>query len=325
VNVSVSAGQQWSVSVFPANPSTSWLTVFPSSGTGPGTVNVSASAAGLAPGLYLATLVFQSTNAVPQYYNTYLYFTVGAPQITQVINSATLTDSTTAITANTPISPGLIFTLRGTGLGPVQPEYYYVDDNGNVATDNYGIQVLVNGVACPLLYVQQGQINAIAPYELAGNIGQTVNVQVVNNGVNGSSFPVQIAATAPGIFSLGGNQAAAQNLPSYATNGSSAPAPRGSTIVIYGSGEGQLNPAGVDGSFANQTSLAAFPRPVAPVQVIFNGNVSGAISYAGTVPGSFEGFFQVDVQVPTNIPPGKTSVVLVVGGQQSVAQNIVVQ
>ena len=325
VNVNVSTGQQWSVSVFPANPSTTWLTIYPSSGTGPGTVNVSASSAGLAPGLYLATLVFQSTNAVPQYYNTYLYFTVGAPQITQVINSATLTDSTTPITANTPISPGLIFTLRGTGLGPVQPEYYYVDDNGNVATDNYGIEVFVNGYACPLLYIQQGQINAIAPYEIAGNVGQTVTVQVVNNGVKGNTFPVQVVATAPGMFSLGGNQAAAQDLPSYATNGPNAPAPRGSTIVIYGSGEGQLNPAGVDGSFANQTSLAAFPRPIAPVQVIFDGNVSGAVSYAGTVPGSFEGFFQVDVQVPTNIPPGVTSVVLVVGGQQSVAQNIVVQ
>jgi uncharacterized protein (TIGR03437 family) len=53
--------------------------------------------------------------------------------------------------------------------------------------------------------------------------------------------------------------------------------------------------------------------------------VSGNVTYSGTVPGSFEGFFQVDVQVPTNIPPGITSVVLVVGGQQSVAQNIVVQ
>jgi uncharacterized protein (TIGR03437 family) len=88
---------------------------------------------------------------------------------------------------------------------------------------------------------------------------------------------------------------------------------------------GQLNPAGVDGSFPNQTSLAAFPRPTAQVQVLFNGSVSGNITYAGTVPGSFEGVFQVAVQVPASIPPGITSVVLVVGGQQSVSQNIVVQ
>jgi uncharacterized protein (TIGR03437 family) len=248
---------------------------------------------------------------------------VGSAQISQVVNSATLTDNST--TASTPISPGLIFTLRGTGLGPVQPLYSYVDENGDVATDNYGVEVYVNGYPCPLLYVGQGQINAIAPYEIAGNVGQTVNVQVVDNGVSGNVFKATVAATAPGIFSLGGNQGAVQNLPSYATNGPGSPAPRGSTIVIYGSGEGQLTPPGVDGSFANQTSIAALPRPVAPVEVIFNGSVQGTITYAGTVPGSFEGFFQVDVVVTTNIPPGTASVVLVVGGQQSVPQNIVVQ
>lgn len=69
LQVSVPTGQQWTLSVFPANQRTSWLTVSPLSGTGPATVTVKASGAGLANGEYAATLVVQSVNTMPQFVN----------------------------------------------------------------------------------------------------------------------------------------------------------------------------------------------------------------------------------------------------------------
>ena len=125
-------------------------------------------------------------------------------------------------------------------------------------------------------------------------------------------------STAPGIFNLGNNQAAIRNADG-SINGPGNGASRGSTVAIYATGEGQLNPPGVDGSLALETTLATLPHPVGQVGVSFNGiNVNASsIAYAGTVPTSFEGFFQINVQVPTNLPSGNVQVVFSVNGVAS--------
>ena len=179
VNISVQPGQAWTVSTFPNNRTASWLVVFPLSGTGSQTVNISASAAGLAPGVYQATLVFQSTLALPEAYFVEINFVVGTPNVTQFLNGATITD--------TGISPGLIFAVRGTGLGPQFGENYFITQSDLVTNNIAGMQVYVDGFLSPLLYVSQTQINAIAPYEIASKIGQRVSIQVVNNGVVGNT------------------------------------------------------------------------------------------------------------------------------------------
>ncbi|GEM_PF-2165156 len=74
VSINATAGLQWSVSILPTNRASSWLSVYPLSGTGPGTVTVTATrnppgSAALAAGVYSATLAFQAVNAVPQYIN----------------------------------------------------------------------------------------------------------------------------------------------------------------------------------------------------------------------------------------------------------------
>ena len=50
------AQQPWTVHIFPDNVTTSWLTVSPLSGSGPAQLNLTASAAGLANGVYNATV-----------------------------------------------------------------------------------------------------------------------------------------------------------------------------------------------------------------------------------------------------------------------------
>ena len=218
------------------------------------------------------------------------------------------------------MSPGLIFTLFGTGLGPDTGQTLQLDANGNVASNLSGIQVMVNGTAAPLLYVGQGQINAVAPYEIAGSGNATI--QVLNNGVQSATSASNVVAAAPAIFSLGNGQGAILNQDGT-VNGPSNPAARGSVVSIYGTGEGQTNPPGVDGAIANE-SLAGLPRPVAPFSLTIGGQTA-QYTYAGTAPQSFAGFFQVNAVIPANVASGNAAVVLKVGSAQSQPLNVVVQ
>jgi uncharacterized protein (TIGR03437 family) len=314
VGVKVNSGQPWSVTVFPSNRASNWLTAYPLSGTGPATVNFSALGSGLANGLYQATLIFQSVNALPESIAVTINFVVGTPQISSIVNGASLT--------NTGLSPGLIFTLFGSGMGPTQGQTLQVDDADQIITDLSGVQVLVGGAFAPILYLGQNQINAVAPYEIAGSVGQSVSVQVINNGVNGAVSNVNVVAAAPAIFSLGNGQGAILN-GDNSVNGPGNPAAKGSIIQIYATGEGQINPPGVDGSFANEP-LAGLPRPVAPFSLTIGG-VPATYIYAGTAPQSFEGFFQVDAMIPSNVASGNIPVVLKVGNASSPPLNVAVK
>ena len=220
----------------------------------------------------------------------------------------------------TGLSPGLIFSLGGTGLGPDVLQGPALDANKKLATTIAGVQVLVNGAPAPLIHVSATQIDAVATYAIAGAIGSTVNVQVVNNGV-GSNIPnAQVVATAPGIYSLGNNQGAIVNQDG-SVNGPNNPAAKGSIISIYATGEGQLNPPGVDGQLEFGPT---FPKPVAAVTVTIGG-LNAPVSYAGTAPQSFDGFLQVNATIPANAPSGTIPVVLIVGGNSSAPQNVVVR
>ena len=239
----------------------------------------------------------------------------GAPQITGVVNGASLTD--------TGLSPGLIFTVFGAALGPATPLFLEVDPSTNTIYNNTDyISVFVNGTPAPLLYMGQNQINAVAPYELASVIGQSVVVQVNDNGINSNAFNVNVVAAAPAIFSLGNGQGAILNQDGT-VNGPSNPAAPGSIVSIYATGEGQINPAGVDGQIANE-SLANLPRPAANFSLTIGG-VSATYTYAGTAPQTFDGFFQVNAQIPKSVGSGNQPAILNLGGATSPPLNVVVE
>lgn len=216
-----------------------------------------------------------------------------------------------------PIAPGLVFTLKGTFPGPATSSLAQIDPNtGGIAKTLEGVQVLVNGIACALTYVSNTQINAIAPYELAGVTGYA-NVQVVYNGVPGTIFFIAIAPTAPGILSFddGTGQGAILNQ-DQSINSAQNPAAIGSIITIFATGEGQTNPPGIDGGLA--TNVNNLPHPVAPVSVTIGGVPVTNFAYAGTAPDEVWGLFQLDVTIPPGVTPGPSvPVVLTVGGVSS--------
>ena len=93
--------------------------------------------------------------------------------------------------------PGLIFTIFGAALGPVNGQTLELDENGDVSSYLAGITVSVNGTDAPLLYVGSGQINAVAPYEIASRTGQNVTVQVFDGSQSSNPMTVGVVSAAP--------------------------------------------------------------------------------------------------------------------------------
>jgi uncharacterized protein (TIGR03437 family) len=225
------------------------------------------------------------------------------PTLTQIFNGASFADSG--------LSPGLIFSVKGSGLGPAIGQSLALDANGNIATTLAGVKLLVNGTPAPLLYVSANQINAVAPYEIANMVGQHASIQAFNNGIPSSSISDAVVAAAPAMFNLGNNQAAIINKDG-SVNGAGNPAARGDYLSIYATGEGQTTPAGIDGFLP--ASAASVSRPIGGVTVFFN-QFSAQVLYSGTA--SFDGFFQVNAVVPTGLAPGAVPITLTVGGVAS--------
>jgi len=241
-------------------------------------------------------------------YNLIQAWPASQPAITQIFNGASYVD--------TGLSPGLIFSVKGSGLGPTVGETLQIDSSGKISTNLYGVQILVNNTPAPVLYVSATQINAIAPYEIASMVGQRANVQVIYNGNSGPTITDLIVSTAPAMFNIGNNVAAVIN-EDGTINGPNDPAPRGSYISIYATGEGQTTPAGIDGLVV--ATAANLSKPNAAVSVSI-GQVTATPLYAGTA--SYDGFFQVNATIPESLSPGSVPITLTVGGVSSPTLNI---
>ena len=208
------------------------------------------------------------------------------------------------------VAPGEIVTLFGTGIGPSSVTPFTIS-NGAIGTQIAGTQVFFNGVAAPLIYVSSGLIAAIAPYSVANT--PSVDIVVNYQGNTSADFVVPVVGTSPGIFtadSTGSGQAAAVN-EDGTLNSPSKPAPTGSFVSLYLTGEGQTTPAGVDGKLA---TAAPYPQPLQSVKVQIGG-VPAVFNYAGAVPTQVAGLMQINVQVPAGIQTGTAVPVQVqVGG-----------
>lgn len=212
------------------------------------------------------------------------------------------------------VSPGEIITIYGQGIGPPRLTHQTptVEQGfGNVLADT---RVYFDGVAAPLIYVKATQLSAIVPCAVAGKSSTELAVDYA--GIVSNTVEIPVAATLPGIFSLdstGQGQGAVLVHPSYLVNGPANPAPPGSIIILYTTGEGQTNPGGVDG----QLAISAYPAPLLPVSVRIGG-IEATVLYAGAAPGLVAGVMQVNVVVPEGVTPSDTvPVILKVGDRIS--------
>ncbi len=206
------------------------------------------------------------------------------------------------------IAPGEIAAIFGLGIGPVAP----VSSPSGITPTGLGqTQVLFDGQPAPLFYVQDSEIMAQVPYEIAGK--SSVDVEVMYQGQSHGTVTVPVAASAPGIFTVGaGTGLASAGNQDGTLNSTFDPAPRGSIIALYATGEGATNPGSADG----QPAVAPYPRPVLPVTVIIGGSLA-KIVFAGEAPG-FSGLLQVNAVVPSNLAStGLVPVTLEIGTASS--------
>lgn len=198
-----------------------FVVVSPSSGTAPG-VNVGISinpnvAAYLPPGGYSEYVLFAPLGqpSLKDGVQVFLTVTPPPPVVTSIVNSASLQPS---------ISPGALVSIFGANLGtpPVPAQY---NDSGLYPATLGNTTVTFNGTVAALLYVSTTQINAVVPYEVAGQ--KTVSVIVTHDSVTSPVFSVPLMDTSPAIFTILNDDPNANP-----TNSADKPAAEGSLISI---------------------------------------------------------------------------------------------
>jgi uncharacterized protein (TIGR03437 family) len=256
----------------------------------PATISLGIDASSLLPGIYRhrLTLTWATGSLVIPVTLTVTPTASQPPILSALVNAASVTAGS--------IAPGEIIAIFGTGLGSV-PTGLTLGASGRVATNISGAQVLINGIPAPLLYVSSTQVNAIVPYEV-GTTG-SASIEVLSGGVPSGVWNMPVAEAAPGIFSIGLGQAAVLNQDN-SVNGPSNPAPRGTVIQIFATGEGLTVPPGITGSVTGSNTK----NPVLPVKVTMGG-LDAAVQYAGSAPDAVAGLLQVNALVPAalNLAP----------------------
>ena len=284
--------QQWTAAVYPMNRSTSWLSASQLSGNGSGAITLTADGTGFEPGVYRATIVFQSQNAVPQYINVPVMFVLGGSatsSISAVANSASYKAS---------VSPGMLMAVFGTGLANSPATAPLSALPFSLA----GVSATVNGLAAPILYVSPTILDIQVPY----TVGAGPAVLGVNNNGQIASFRFVVAPSAPGIFAD--------------ANGNVVPNPvvnRGAVLTLYVTGTGDSNAVFDTGLSPSGTA----PAPILPVSV----TIGGVPVFPELMNNALVGMTWINVLVPSSVPTGNQPVVVTVGGAASAPVNVVVQ
>lgn len=307
VPVTISSGTSATFTATAASTPAGWLVVTPATGTAPSSLTVSITPTGLAAGTYTGTITVAGSGGATgtATVTVTLTVTVPLPTVTAVVNAASF--------VNGPISPGEIITIGGTNIGPATPASLTLDSTGKFVTTTLGnVQVLINGFAAPLLYVSATQINAVVPYEIAGLLSPTVLVKFLGQSSNG--FTVNMAATAPGIFTANGSGTGPGAILN-ADNSSNVTtaAARGTVVQVYLTGEGQTSPAGVDG----KVTTAPYPGPLLPIAISVGGQPAN-YQFAGEAPALVSGVMQLNVLIPATLAAtGNVPLVVTIGSNST--------
>ncbi len=194
--------------------------------------------------------------------------------ISTVVNSASY---------NTSVSPGSLISVYGTNLAQATANASQVPLPISLADTS----VSINGVRAGLLYVSPTQINAQVPPQTAAGVATII----VTTSSTPATSTFTIAKAAPQIFVVSSTRILALNQ-NGTLNTTAAPAPAGSVITIFLTGEG------------------AMTNPAATL-----GNLPAQLYYAGLAPGTV-GVGQMNIVVPA-LPPGDYALQVILDGAAS--------
>ena len=229
-------------------------------------------------------LAFQSGNL------TKIAFNGTGPRVACVVHAAALT--------HTRLSPGEIVTLYGEGLGPEEGIAANPSVAGSVPKTLGGAVVRFNGLAAPLLWVQNRQINAVTPFGITDS--NLVTIEVVSE--KGALPPVRVETTemTPAIFPVvySDELYGAILNQDFSVNSPSNPAKRGEVVMMYATGGGVFEPQPLDGEIISGPD---YPSLAGQLYVSFDGHWADVL-YAGAAPGFVAGAVQINARIPDNLP-----------------------
>jgi uncharacterized protein (TIGR03437 family) len=194
------------------------------------------------------------------------------------------------------IAPGEILAIKGSSLGPPQAE---------TAPEN--VQVWFGRIPGTVLAAVAGQVNVVAPLELQP--GASVHLQVLYFGIPSTEVAVPVTPYSPALFTRdfsGVGPVLAINQDGSVNSAS----PAGTIVSLYGTGGGAF-PGAADGTIARGPA-----NLMATVSVSVAGK-NAQVLYAGSAPGLISGVFQLNVQLPGDLPSGLAPIQVTIGGQAS--------
>ena len=242
----------------------------------------------------------------------------------EILNISNVASQAVATATGGAIAAGEIVELNGFTLGPAPLVASAVPSTGKlgtaVGTAASGITSVTFGdLPAPILYASASATSVIVPYGVA-NLTSPVNVVVTFKGNKSATLPMQIAPTAPGLFTVsqtGSGAVVAYNSDGTLNTATNA-ALRGTPVLLFATGEGVTVPPGDDGAI---TGTQFFRAPVAKVSASVEGK-DAPVVYALSAPGLVAGVLMIEVVLPPN-PPGVTAatgpfpVVLTIGNASS--------
>ena len=171
------------------------------------------------------------------------------------------------------VAPGEIVTIYGSGIGPPQGIAGTLNASGLLSNLLGGSEVRFDGVAAPIFYAQAGQVNAQAPYTIAGQT--TTHLEVLYQGFSVGQADLPVSAAAPAVFPTVLN-------PDGSLNGAANPTSQGAILTFFATGEGITTGANVTGQPA---SRALRPTSVAGGADYRRGRIGAALCGRSARPG----------------------------------------
>lgn len=198
-----------------------------------------------------------------------------------------------------PFTAGSILSIFGSNFGAQQAAASIP-----LPTSLSDTQVWFNDTPASLYFVSPNQINVQVPPELS--TAASAQVTVVRGGVAGPAAIVDLAPFRPGIFTAGGATPVLLNAVTGALINDASPAAPGDFLLFYASGAGPVAPPVASGASSPSAPLA---RGLFPSEVVLQAagrELSVEPSFVGLAPG-FVGVFQVNLQLPADMPEGEAS------------------
>jgi len=194
------------------------------------------------------------------------------------------------------LAPGEIIAIYGPHIGPATPVVAQADSSGMLPTTLGGVEVKIGGLAVPLLYVSDGQINAIVQLPVSNTTSLEQDLQIVNGNTTSPGFRTVNVSSSPEVFADAEGNAIAVNSDGM-LNSTSRPAKAGTSVAIWVSGLTALSPVGriatAANNYAGSSALVVLNPQASPAEWI-----TATVQYAGTAPGTANALLQINFVVP---------------------------